>query len=271
MLRFSLPSALVHCSAIVVFSAGCTASEVGSASDEVVREAPAVRTVCFAGRSAGADPYASGGMRELDALCSALPGLVRDVPTGPDARYPFFRWNTSLPHVLDVIVAALDTNHDGKVTAADAPVDLTLVGYSWGGFNAHDITKTILTDRRFAPERKTVHRFVALDAYRTDGIATPRNEMRVPANVTFFEAFRHTRAPAGDCSIIVPGFVGPFTGREPLCTGTTECKDYDYSLDPATIQVDHCEVVARSAPFVTEIVNGRPARGLPSERPVRRY
>jgi hypothetical protein len=266
MLRFSLPAA-------IAFLAGCTSSGVETGSDvaDVVREPASVRTVCFAGRSTGADPYASGGMRELDALCNALPGLVRDLPNGPDARYPFFRWNTSLPHVLDVIVKALDTNRDGKVTAEDAPADLTLIGYSWGGFNAHDISKSILTDRRFAPERKTVHRLVALDAYRTDGLATPRRDMRVPANVTFFEAFRHTRAPADDCSIIVPGLVGPFTGRDPLCTGTSECRDFDYSLDPSTTDVDHCEVVGHSAPFVIEMVYERPALGLPPDRPVRRY
>jgi pimeloyl-ACP methyl ester carboxylesterase len=250
---------------------GCSgADEPGQSVDEA--RGRAVRTVCFAGRSAGADPYASGGTRQLDTLCTALPGLVRDPAGSPDARYPFFRWNTSLAHVLDVIVGQLDTNHDGKVTTDDAPADLTLIGHSWGGFNAQEIATAILTDRRFAPERRTVHRLVALDAYRTDGLTTARPDMRVPANVTFFEAFRHTRAPSDDCSIIVPGWIGPFTGRDPLCTGTSTCKDYDFSLDSATADVDHCEVVARSAPFVTELVHKRPiATALPPERPVRRY
>jgi len=255
-----------------VFVLGACATDVDEAPATEVDESNAapIRTVCFAGRSAGADPYASGGMRELDALCTSLPGLVRDRANGPDARYPFFRWNTDLRHVVDVIVGALDTNRDGKVTDADAPAALMLVGFSWGGFNARDVAQSIASDARFAPSRRTVHRLVALDAYRTDFL-TARPDLRVPANVTFFESFRHTRAPSDDCSNIVPGLFGPFTGRPPLCTGRSACKDYDYSLDPATADVDHCEVVGESSPFIRGIVSGSPVRGLPPERTVPRY
>jgi len=242
--------------------------EAASTEDEVAT-AP-VRTVCFGGRTVG-DPFSIGGIPELAATCKVLPGLIRDVPNGPDARLPFFQWNSDLAHVLDVIVAALDTNRDGNVTNTDAPANLTFVGYSWGGFNARDVAEAIANDRRFSPLRKPVHRLLVLDAFRTDFLVVPKSEIRVPANVRFFESFRHTVAPTDDCSKIVPGLVGPFTGRDPLCTGATVCKDYDFSLSPATRDVDHCEVVGRARTFVVDLVNGRTPQNVPPQRDVRRF
>jgi hypothetical protein len=256
--------------AVALLAFGCSAeADEGDRSEDEVGTAQQ-RTVCFGGRTVG-DPFSVGGIKPLADMCQQMPGLIRDVPNGPDAKFSFFQWNSDLGHVLDVIVAALDTNRDGNVTNADAAADLTFVGYSWGGFNARDVAAAIGSDRRFSPLRKPVKRLVVLDAYQTEMLIVPKPDLRVPGNVRFFESFRHSVGPDDDCSKLVPGLLGPFTGRQPLCTGATVCKDFDYSLAPATAGVDHCEVVAQSRNFVLNIVNGRPSQGLPPERPVRRF
>lgn len=232
--------------------------------------APTPRTMCFGGRTFG-DPYSIGGIRELDDLCLRMPGLIRDVPDGRDAPYAFFQWSSSVDHVLDVLVGALDTDHDGAVTTSDAPVDLTLVGYSWGGFNALDLAAKMANDPRLVGARKQVRRLFVLDAFRTDYLVLPRGELRVPENVRTLYSFRHTSAPEVECSSLLFGTIGPFTGRDPLCHRTTECFDYDFSLAPSTANVDHCDVPRYATPFVLELDQGRPPANLPPSRPVRRY
>jgi hypothetical protein len=172
---------------------------------------------------------------------------------------------------MDVVVAALDTNHDGIVSGADQNVSLNVVGYSWGGFNALDFINAVNGDRRFAPERKTISRYFALDAFRTDFLVIPRQWLDVPANVKRFWSFRHSVAPANDCSIILDGLLGPFTGRTPYCTGSTECHDYDFSKADATKGVDHCEVPEVANPFVVGLTLNQPVSGLPPELRVARY
>lgn len=262
----------------LAFVAGCAAE--GEPSEEVEAGTEAAltggsaaavdRTMCFGGRTLG-DPYSVGGIREIDTLCRKLPGLIRDPAGARDAAYPFFQWDSKLDHELDVLVAALDTNHDGVVTNTDAPVRLNLVGYSWGGFNALDMAEAIGKDPRFSASRRAVARFFALDAFRTDYLVWPRGEMRVPSNVASFYSFRHTKAPKDDCSYILFGMVGPFTGRDPACTGTTVCQDYDFSAAPATVDVDHCDVPGSAQPFVLDIVGGRKPSGLPPSLGVDRY
>jgi hypothetical protein len=189
----------------------------------------------------------------------------------PDTEYAFFQWDSSLSHEVDLIVQALDTNHDGRVTDADAPAELNLVGYSWGGFNAHDVAERIAADPRFSSTRRGVTRLFTLDAYRTDYLLLARTEMRVSANVKAFYSFRHTKAPADECSRLIAGLVGPFTGRDPLCTGDTICRDHDFSAAPASEQVDHCDVPRYAQAFVIDLANGRLPGGLPPEKVVKRY
>jgi hypothetical protein len=215
------------------------------------------------------DPYASGGNSEMGALCKSLPGLIVDV-SGRDAAYPFFRWNSSVDHALDVVVAALDTNHDGVVTNLDKDVDLNVIGFSWGGFNARDLSRSMASDRRFSPSRRDVARLITLDPYRTD-VGFERDSIMVPANVSIFYEFRHTIAPEKDCSRIVEGLIGPFTGRDPRCTGDSVCHDFDYSLTPTGANVDHCAVPSRATRSVRQIVGGLRPTNLPPERIVERY
>jgi len=249
--------------------AGCAMQSDETASTDEDANARVQMTMCFSGRSLGDDPYASGGNSEFGALCKAMPGLVHDA-AGHDAAYPFFRWNSNVDHALDVLVVALDTNHDGVVTNMDTPVDLNVVGYSWGGFNARDLIAKIATDHRFSPSRHGVARFIALDPYRTDDLVFAKVEMDVPANVGTLWEFRHTVAPKDDCSRIAWGLVGPFTGRTPECTGSTVCHDFDFSLQAATVNVDHCGVPAHATRPVLEIVRNQPLTGTPPERRVNR-
>ena len=253
---------------VTALASGCAMQDKSDDTSEDATTRPQM-SICFSGRSLGSDPYASGGNSELGALCNALPSLVKDTK-GPDAAYPFFRWNSDVSHALDVLVAALDTNHDGVVTNLDTEYDLNVVGYSWGGFNARDLIGMIQTDRRFSPSRHGVARFFALDPYRTDDLVFAKKEMDVPGNVGTLYEFRHTVAPADDCSRIAWGLIGPFTGRTPFCTGSTVCYDYDYSLVAATANVDHCGIPAHATHPVLQIVAGQTPTNLPPQHPVAR-
>jgi len=255
--------------AVVVLGA-CAADADDATSSDDINGGPIPRTVCFAGRTFG-DVMTSGGIPEIDRLCKVMPNLIRDVPGGRDAQYNFFAWDSNLAHEMDVVVGALDTNHDGQVTGADAPVTLTVVGYSWGGFNAVDFINAIASDHRFGPDRKTIAKFFALDAFRTDFLVLPRAEMDVPRNVQKYYSFRHSVAPADDCSIILGGLLGPFTGRVPYCTGSTECHDFDFSAYAAGKNVDHCAVPDAAHPFVVALDNDQIPTGLPPELKVSRY
>jgi hypothetical protein len=229
------------------------------------------RSICFSGRTLGSNPYDTGGTPEIAAICTRLPGLVRDDWNQRDSAYPFFQWDSDLSHVMDVLVTELDTNHDGRVTAADERVELNVVGYSWGGFNARDLIVRIASDARFSVDRKTIARYVALDPYRTDVLIVAKSGLTVPSTVQSFYELRHSVAPPDDCSRVIPGLLGPFTGRDPRCTGTTKCRDFDYSLAAATKSIDHCELPAVARAAVLNIVAGRTPTGLPPERPVPRY
>jgi hypothetical protein len=256
--------------ALLLLLAGCAASSEDEEEAGAALTPVRPMTVCFGGRTIG-DPYSIGGIQELDDLCKKLPGLVRDEPLGRDAKYAFFQWDTDVAHVLDRLVATLDTNGDGFVTNVDAPVDLTFVGYSWGGFNACELGEKIAGDRRFSASRKGIARVFTLDAFRTDVLVFPRAELRVPSNVHTFYSFRHSVAPADECSSFVFGLVGPFTGRVPRCTGSTVCHDYDFSLNAATAGVDHCDVPGAADDSLLAIVNGRTPAGVPPEVAVGRY
>jgi hypothetical protein len=266
-LRSLLPAALSLLA--LALGTGCAmSSEETGDTEEDISTRPQM-SICFSGRSLGSNPYDSGGNSELGALCKKLPGLVQDVG-GHDAAYPFFRWDSNVDHALDVLVHALDTNHDGVVTNMDTAYDLNVVGYSWGGFNARDLIKKIETDRRFSPSRHGVARFFAVDPYRTDVIFA-RAEMEVPGNVGTLYEFRHTVAPEVDCSRIAWGLIGPFTGRTPECTGTTVCHDYDYSLQNATKKADHCGIPSLATHPILQIMANQTPTGLPPEHKVARY
>jgi len=257
-------------------SMGCTATSEGDDGDAPAADAAEIngvkqRSICFSGRTLGSNPYDTGGTPEIAAICTRLPGLIRDDWNQRDSAYPFFQWDSSLSHVMDVVVSELDTNHDGRVTGADERVELNVVGYSWGGFNARDLIVRIAGDDRFSADRKTVARYIALDPYRTDVVVVPKSGLTVPPTVQAFFELRHTVAPPDDCSRVIPGLLGPFTGRDPRCTGTTQCRDFDYSAAAATKGIDHCEVPAVARPAVLAIVAGKAPTGLPPERPVARY
>lgn len=225
------------------------------------------RAVCFSGASAG-EPYRSGGNAELGALCEQLPGLVRP------REYPFFTWREDTDKPLRALLKILDTDHDGKVTRADAPVALTIVGFSWGAFNARDLALAILEEPRFAAERKVVARLFLLDPFRTRALVIPESAIHVPGNVDRAWVWRHSIAPPTDCSTSAP--LGPYLGRPPVCTGRTRCRDFDFSLAVDArfggyrgAEIGHCAVPEAATAALLELAAGsEPTSPLPPEHPV---
>jgi hypothetical protein len=230
---------------------------------------PAQWAVCFSGAAAG-DPYRSGGNTELGTLCEQLPGLVHP------REYPFFTWRDDTSKPLRSLLKVLDTDHDGRVTRADAPVELTLVGFSWGAFNARDLALAILEEPLFADDRKAVARLFLLDPFRTRALVVPESEIRIPGNVDRAWVWRHSIAPASDCSRGAP--LGPYTGRPPVCTGRTQCHDFDFSMALEArfsgrrgSDIGHCTVPGVSSAALLELAAGHePTSPMPPERPVLR-
>jgi hypothetical protein len=223
-------------------------------------------TICFSGAAVGS-PYNSGGNSELGDLCNRMPGTL--IKAG---RFPFFTWGLPEEIALEAFIATADTNHDGRVTSADEAFDLNVIGFSWGGYNARDFINMIDDSRRI--EIKTVERFFALDAFKISWLSR-KTSMAVPENVRHYWAFRHSESPDDDCSDSMPW--GPFTGRKPTCSGTTECTDYDYSLAPNSYfagyrgsSVGHCDVPAAATNPILDITAGRTPGNVPPTHPVER-
>lgn len=256
VLSLALPSTQIACA-------------LSAATNESEYVEPRPVAICFAGRTVGSDPMKTGGIEAIAGLCEVLPGLVRDSRDGE--HYPFFRWNSPIARAADRVFEAMDTDRNGIVDAADAPAALTVVGYSWGGFNARDLAAALRTDTRFSPERRTVAKLFTVDPYRVFGLGSKPRWLDVPSNVRDFYEFRHTVAPERECSRLLGGLVGPFTGVPPRCSGATACVDYDYSLAPNTTWVDHCAVPSEAKTAILRLALGAPVEGLPPTHTVERY
>jgi hypothetical protein len=246
---------------------GCAASDADETTTEQTGELSASSaprrgvTVCFAGAYRGPDPLATTGNPELAAMCEQMPGLIRA------EHYPFFTF-TQRPEgtVLSAVLRALDTNHDGRLNDADEQVELNVVGYSWGGFNAYSFIKAWNESPRVPANRKAVARYFAIDAFRPDALMVDTVRLHVPANVQSFWSFRHSVAPATDCS--VGSAMGPYTGRTPLCQRSTVCTDYDYSLAPETTGLGHCDIPAAADEAILALTYGTELPAMPPTRPV---
>lgn len=243
--------------------------EASAQSADLSSTRPKRHTICFSGAAIG-EPYQARGNLELASLCREMPGLIRT------EDHPFFTWvQGGGKNVLDVVIPILDTNGDGRVTGEDERVALTLVGFSWGGFNAAKFARTILEDERFSSDRKEVERLFVLDPYRRHGLEEA-TELVVPRNVKRFWSFRHTVAPAPAYECSTGGPFGPYTGRPPVCSAATSCTDYDYSLDERRFDgtrghnVGHCDLPRVAAKAILEL-NDRNATDepLPPQRRVR--
>ncbi len=107
-------------------------SDAGAPRDAGPPAAPR-RFLCINGAGVdGAGGRGSGGNPDFETLCSRLgAGLIQDCASG--TCYSTFAFETTGNPSRDALVKALDSNKDGRVTAADDPARLVLVGYSWGG------------------------------------------------------------------------------------------------------------------------------------------
>jgi hypothetical protein len=226
------------------------------------------------GRTTGGNPW-------LEQFCATLgTDLIKDCSGSP--CYSTFGFETVGNPSRTSLVGALDTNNDGRVTSADKFYDLVLIGYSWGGTNVRDMAEWMQTAAAFDPSRRQVAMMVTLDPYR------PGAAMDVPANVSRFIEFRHSVAPASDCSYIeVAGVVvsGPYLGIVPRCKSTSQCTDYDYTRGGNTfypgaytpgrgytgVKVDHCGLVNAAASALPALLAGRAYSPLPPTVPVATY
>lgn len=223
----------------------------------------------------------SGGNPWFEQLCAKLgSGLVQ--ACSGNTCFSSFAFETTGNPSRDALVTALDTNKDGRVTAADTAVDLVLLGYSWGGTNVRDLAAWMTSEARFDGDRRGVASMLVIDPYR------PLATMDVPANVARFVEFRHSVAPENDCSRIQIGGVtisGPYLGLVPRCKATSDCTDYDYTLGGKTFypsasspglgwtgaKVDHCAVVDVAAAAIPTLLAGTAFSPLPPKVPVAAY
>jgi hypothetical protein len=233
--------------------------------------------------TAGPGGRNTGGNPDFETVCGRLgPSLVKACSSGTCFSTFQFEATGIIQASRTALVAALDTNNDGRVTGADADVDVVLLGYSWGGTNVRDMAEWMRTDAKFDDSRRRVAIMMTFDPYR------PFKKLDIPANVAEYVEYRHSVAPAGDCSIIKAVGVkvsGPYLGIVPRCTGTSKCLDYDYSTAPNTFfptllspgrgyigsKVDHCGIVSVAASAALPYLGGVSFSPLPPVSPVARY
>jgi hypothetical protein len=263
-------------------------SDAGS-SDAAPGDAAAIpppptprRYLCINGAGVnGPGGRESGGNGWLEQYCATFGAeLIQDCVEGP--CFSTFEFEVMTNPSRTTLVGALDTNLDGRVTAADTRFDLVLIGYSWGGTNVRDLAAWMQTDASFDDARRGVSVMVALDAYR------PGASMDVPGNVAKFLSLRHSAAPPGDCSFLtVGGFVlsGPYLGLVPRCKASSQCIDYDYTLGGDTFfpgaftpgggyygsGVDHCGIVNAAVSALPSLLSNKVFSPLPPTVPVAAY
>jgi pimeloyl-ACP methyl ester carboxylesterase len=170
--------------------------------------------------------------------------------------------------VWEAVFAALDTNADRVLDASDERCQLDVLGYSWGGVNAVDLARRMHADSRVgAPWAVT--RLVLLDAYQ------PGAKLVIPPNVERVVSFRHSIAPANDCSRDAP--FGPYLGLAPRCAAVPNavsaqlCEDFDFSLSAGRFRggaVGHCDVPRAAQAAVVQVLRDEPLTEAPPSVPV---
>ncbi len=205
----------------------------------------------------GAVDQNSGSNFQFAAVCDALQPLATVVPecVGGTCWSTFATFTSSEPvkKLSDATFKALDVTADGTIDAADGPTTLTLLGFSWGGVTAADLSRALSSDKRIDHEFLTL-RLIALDAFQP---SLP--DVKAARAVDEAFSFRHSVAPRGDCSAFAP--LGPYLGLPLRCGAGQRCFDFDFSL--ATSErfagrpgrdYDHCDVPQAAAEFVKRLV-----------------
>ncbi len=226
-----------------------------------------VKTICLT----GALDQSSASNNGFTALCddARIPGLVRDCSSGT-CLSTFDNVGPSVGgDIYPVLFSALDVNADGELDDLDPPCAVNILGFSWGGINAVDLAELFLTDANVSTSRRRVDLLVLLDAYQP----FMGSSVDIPSGVARTLSFRHSVAPAGDCSTSAP--LGPYLGIPPACAGSTTCQDHDYSRAPDTTfcvasggtydgtDVGHCEVPVAAHLNVLLALHGEPLQNLP--------
>jgi pimeloyl-ACP methyl ester carboxylesterase len=213
------------------------------------------------------DSPSNAGFR---ALCesSIVRGRIDDCSSGAcRATWGTFP-STSPEAVWDAVFAELDADRNGVIDDRDPVFELDVLGFSWGGVNALALARLMQVDPRMIAPR-SIRRLVLIDAYQ------PLASLWITPNVERTISFRHSRAPATDCSHGAP--LGPYLGLAPTCGRDQECFDYDFSLSPRDTfagmlgsEVGHCDVPTAAAANVAQVLQDAPLRGAPREVPVAR-
>jgi len=218
-------------------------SEPSDTRDDPLPTSPIypVRTLCLA----GAYLITDGGNPWFEAICRQTEGVIEDC--AGDRCEALFAI-ADVPHTLDVLVEALDTDHSGVVDDDDAPVHLQVLAYSWGGANALR-TFDLTADPRFGGSRVYFDATVTIDPYRP--LEAERLEP-TPSHRRVW-SYRHSVTPHGDCS--AQALAGPYRGIPVSCPDGRRCVDYDLSLEPGRTypgpwggtqtgaQLGHCTIV----------------------------
>jgi hypothetical protein len=233
-------SALVLTAALAT---GCVADpgmDEDETTSETESEASTVRKVllCQQGLSDRTTEWDKG----LFDLCEAAEAGGLDLIR--DGDFPAFG-ALDQSGAYDALFAYLDSNHDGRVTSADKPTNVRLVGFSWGGINVTDIAWYLGHDDRISPSRRGVSVMVLLDPYQPQ-----LWHATIPSNVFRVWEYAQSEMTEGDCSSAASLGFG-FNGLTPRMTSaSTYCAYYD--LDGFKDDVGHCDVpgTARDAALV---------------------
>lgn len=212
-------------------------------------------TICLTGActdlsaNCGSNAYFTQLCDELEARDA---GLVRS-STGTTFATAL---EVTAQAVAAPLFAALDRNGDQAVNALDGPIDLTIVGFSWGGENSGDLAARVLADSRI-DQTSLTRRVIIIDGFQPSFLSNP--SITIPAGVDEAWSFRHSSAPATDCSN--GALFGPYLGHRPGCLPHQRCSDYDFSLAPTGVfngltgqSIGHCDAPRAAAPYVLELV-----------------
>lgn len=181
-----------------------------------------------------------------DRLMDADRGLFALCETAEDAGFELVRDGdyaafTALDEAgaYAALFDALDSDDDGWIDDWDAPAQVYLVGFSWGGVNVADVANRLRKSWWIADDRRSVTGLVMLDPYQPQ-----RWWVTVPANVENAWEYRQTSTTEGDCSATVSLGFG-FNGLDPWAkSSATSCTHYD--LDEFLEDVGHCDVPSQA-------------------------
>lgn len=205
----------------------------------------------------GAVDQNSGSNDGFTQLCDALQPVATVVPECVDGRcwssFATFTASDPVRKLSDAAFQALDVTADGAIDSADGATTLTLVGFSWGGVTAADVSRVLSNDKRIDHTFLTL-RLVVLDAFQPSLI-----DVKAARAVDEAFSFRHSVAPRSDCSSFAP--LGPYLGLPLRCGPDQRCFDFDFSAAPSDRfdgrlgrDVGHCDVPDVALLYVKSLV-----------------